>query len=1128
MSIHVAIHHRTHYAFDRLVTLSPHVLRLRPAPHSRTPIEAYSLRVKPEKHFLNWQQDPFGNFLARLVFLEPTREFEFTVDLIADLTVINPFDFFLEESAEKYPFTYEPQLARELAPYFEIRERGALLSKWVEGVDLRSRRTVDFLVDLNQRLANDIAYTIRMEPGVQTCEQTLTRGIGSCRDTGYLLVEIARHLGLAARFVSGYLVQLTPDEKPIEGPQGPKEDFTDLHAWAEVYVPGAGWIGLDPTSGLFAGEGHIPLAATPDPVSAAPVTGLVDPCEVEFSYENVVRRVSGLVSPAKPYTDETWQEILALGDAVDAQLTTGDVRLTMGGEPTFVSVDDREGAEWNTEALGPVKRKLAEDVVRRLRGRFAPSAAALQFGQGKWYPGEVLPRWALGCFWRRDGVPIWQEDGLIADQARPCGHGVADAKRFMATLALRLGLPPELGLPGWEDALYYLWKEQNLPENLDPQKASLDDAEDRRLLARLLERGLGTITGFALPLRWAYYLDGGQGWTSTRWTFRRERMVLVPGSSPMGYRLPLDSLRWVPPERREVEFEADPFAERPELPRERRRQMSLPATGRSPGDPAWGAVEGGDGRRQVPQGTGAAGSPGDAAEPGAVAAGYHDDIMRSALCVEPRDGTLYVFLPPLTHLEHYLDLIEKVEATAVELAMPVVLEGYEPPRDPRLVRLLVTPDPGVIEVNIHPAHGWRDLVDIHSIVYEETRNARLGTEKFMIDGRATGTGGGNHVTIGGPSTADSPILRRPDLLRSLVTYWQHHPSLSYLFSGLFVGPTSQAPRVDEARDDSLYELEIALDKVPAGAVPQPWLVDRLFRNLLIDATGNPHRAEFCLDKLYSPDGPAGRLGLVEMRAFEMPPHARLSLTQLLLLRALIARFWSEPYAKPLVTWGTELHDRFMLPHFLWQDFGDVIDDLRERGFGFARDWFLPFLEWRFPRLGGVTVRDLELELRTAIEPWHVLGEEVGSQGTTRYVDSSLERVQVLAMGMTDTRHVVTCNGRRVPLRPTGTRSEFVAGVRYRAWQPPSALHPTIPIHAPLVFDVLDTWAGRSVGGCMYHVTHPGGRSFETFPVNAAEAESRRVARFWSQGHTPGPMRLPHQEHDPSFPHTLDLRHRSEG
>jgi uncharacterized protein (DUF2126 family)/transglutaminase-like putative cysteine protease len=1112
MSIRVAIHHQTRYAFDRPVTLSPHVLRLRPAPHCRTRIESYSLRVRPARQFLNWQQDPFGNFLARLVFPEPARDLEITVDLVADLTVINPFDFFLEESAERFPFVYAPQLARELAPYLEVHERGPRLSAWLVGVDRSPRRTVDFLVDLNRRLAADIAYTIRFEPGIQTCEETLGRAIGSCRDSAFLLVEILRHLGLAARFVSGYLVQLVPDEKPIDGPQGPSADFTDLHAWAEVYAPGAGWIGLDPTSGLFAGEGHIPLAATPDPGSAAPVTGQVDPCEVVFHYANEVERMTGLTSPTRPYTDLEWQRIRALGDAIDADLVANDVRLTMGGEPTFVSIDDRDGPEWTVAALGPVKRMLAENLLRRLRERFAPGGA-LHFGQGKWYPGEPLPRWALSCFWRRDGIPVWRDPSLIADGSEPRGFGAAEARRFMDTLALRLGLPSELALPAFEDVLYHLWKEQCLPENVDPHTSAVGSAEERQQLAQLLERGLGTVTGYALPLRWSSHPGGDQGWRTSRWSFRRGRMVLVPGSSPMGYRLPLDSLPWLPAEKRDIDFEADPFDERGELP-DYRAQPSLrqpdtaPEAGPGPTAVAFD--------RLVEQAQPEAG-------PGGATPAWPDDLVRTALCIEPRGGLLHVFLPPLTHLEHYLELVAAIEGTADQLGMPVVVEGYEPPRDHRLVRLQVTPDPGVVEVNVHPAADWLELIDIHSAVYEEARHARLSTEKFMLDGRATGTGGGNHVTIGGPSAADSPVLRRPDLLASLVTYWQHHPSLSYLFSGLFVGPTSQAPRVDEARDDSLYELEVALRAMPGGDVPQPWLVDRLMRNLLVDVTGNPHRAEFCIDKLFSPDGPAGRLGLVEMRAFEMPPHARLSLTQLLLLRGLVARFWKEPYVRPLVRWGTELHDRFMLPHFLWQDFGDVLDELHERGQPFEREWFRPFLDWRFPRLGGIQIRDLELELRTAIEPWHVLGEEVTSQGTARYVDSTLERLQVRVMGMTDDRHVVACNGRRIPLHPTGTHSELVAGVRFRAWPAPSALHPTIPVHAPLVLDVVDTWAGRSIGGCTYHVSHPGGRSFETFPVNAAEAESRRVARFLPHGHTPGPMEPPREERDRSHPHTLDLR-----
>ena len=1124
MSIHVALHHKTHYRYDRPVTLGPQIVRLRPAPHCRTRILSYSLRITPEKHFLNWQQDPQSNFLARLVVPDPTNEFLVEVDLVAEMAVLNPFDFFLEPQAETFPFKYDKSLDHELAPFllkvpptpFLMKCLGDVKRELLGGngsapeTKVQGLRTMDFLVALNQRLWRDIKYTIRLEPGVQTPEETLAEASGSCRDSAWLLCQLLRHLGLAARFVSGYLIQLKPDVKSLDGPSGAERDFTDLHAWCEVYLPGAGWIGFDPTSGLLAGEGHIPLAATPDPQGAAPITGLVGESKCEFGFDMKVTRIFESPRVTKPYTEEQWGEIELLGRQLDTDLTRHDVRLTMGGEPTFVSIDDRDGAEWNTIALGPMKRRLADELIKRLKGRFT-TGALLHQGQGKLYPGESLPRWAFGCYWRKDGQPIWEDESLFADEAKNYGFAEGQAREFIYALAERLGCGSQWILPAFEDVWYYLWKERRLPVNVDPLKSKLNHEEERARLAKVFEQGLDRTVGFALPLQRAA-AGNPPGWISGPWFLRGEHCFLIPGDSPMGLRLPLDSLPWASAGDQTHITERDPLEARPPLPP---RQAFVAAFRRSAAD----------GPRSLTNRPGdlpaAKNSPSLPSKPacGESAA----SLVLTALCVEARSGRLHVFMPPTSTLEDYLDCIAAVEDTAAALAIPVIVEGYPPPFDPRLNVLKVTPDPGVIEVNMHPTSSWDEMVRQTEVLYEEARLARRGTEKFMLDGRHTGTGGGNHIVLGGPTPGDSPLLRRPDLLRSLVTYWQNHPSLSFLFSSLFIGPTSQSPRIDEARNDSIYELEIAFRQIPDRAGCAPWLVDRLFRNLLIDATGNTHRSEFCIDKLYSPDSSSGRLGLLELRAFEMPPHARMSLAQQLLLRTLIAKFWQQPYEQELVRWGTDIHDRWMLPHFVWSDLGDVIDDLRAHGYSMKLDWFKPHLEFRFPQVGDLEVKNIHLEIRQALEPWHVLGEEPGAGGTVRYVDSSLERVQVKARGLTDSRHLISVGGVGIPLHPTGTNGEFVAGVRYRAWQPPNCLHPTIGLHTPLVFDIVDTWNGRSIGGCTYHVAHPGGRNHDTFPVNSYEAESRRLARFFRLGHTPGPMPPRMASASREFPFTLDLR-----
>ena len=1071
MSIKVALEHRTSYTFDRLVRVHPHSVRLRPAPHCRTPIEAYSLRVEPGDHFINWQQDVVGNFLARLVFPNAVSRLTITVGLIADLKVINPFDFFIEDWAETWPsggWTYPREVADDLKPYLRpVDEEGEgsgpgdLVQAWLQNFSVPDgTRTIDFLVALNRAINTDVAYSLRMEPGVQTPDFTLRTGVGSCRDSAWLLVSILRQLGLAARFVSGYLVQLASDVEALDGPSGPATDFTDLHAWTEVYIPGAGWIGLDPTSGLFAGEGHIPLAATPHPATAAPISGRTEPCESVLEFSNTVTRIHEDPRVTLPYSDEAWRKIHEVGRSVDDRLAAADVRLTVGGEPTFVSVDNQVDDEWTTAADGPHKRRLASDLAARLKGVWAPQGL-IQRMQGRWYPGEPLPRWQIALYWRTDGRPLWTDDTLLADPWLDESTPVNDeaAYQVLEGIAHSFGLPLSQVRPAYEDPLARLAADVRKPEG-DPVESGPGGPGDLdpETLARLDESTTAP-AAFVLPL---HRRDDDLGWASANWRLRRGRIVLIEGDSPAGLRLPLNSISWKPPR---ASFDVDPLTVGHEL--------AEPAT-----------------------------SEAVVTDP--------ETAPPTAMVTEVRGGLLYIFVPPTEALEHFVDLIARIEAAAAKADCPVVVEGYGPPPDPRLTSMTITPDPGVIEVNVPPTASFAEQTQLLETLYEQARLARLSTESFDVDGTHGGTGGGNHITLGGATPADSPLLRRPDLLVSLLTYWQRHPSLSYLFAGRFVGTTSQAPRVDEGRAEALYELEIAfaeIARLSAGGAAKPWVPDRALRHLLTDITGNTHRAEFCIDKLYSPDSPRGRLGLLELRGFEMPPHLRMAMVQSLLVRSLVAWFWDEPLRAPLIRHGANLHGRYLLPHFLIHDIADVAADLRAHGIAFETSWLDPFTEFRFPRIGTAVFDGVEIELRGAIEPWNTLGEEARATGTARYVDSSVECIQVRIIGADRHRYVVTANGYPVPLLATDNPDINVGGVRFKAWQPPSALHPTITTDVPLQFELIDLTTGTSRGGCTYHVAHPGGRAYDEPPVNAVAAESRRARRFEATGFTPGKIDL---------------------
>ena len=927
MTLHVALNHLTRYRYDRRVEMGPQVIRLRPAPHSRTPVPSYALKVEPKAHFLNWQQDPHGNFLARVVFPEKVSEFFVEVDLVADMAVSNPFDFFLEPEAERYPFEYEPVVRKDLEPYLAKMPAPPLLKKWLR--DLRGEtggRTIDFLVELNQRLQNEIRYTIRLEPGVQTPEETLALGSGSCRDTGWLLVQILRHLGIASRFVSGYLIQLVADVKSLDGPSGAPQDFTDLHAWCEAYLPGAGWVGLDPTSGLLAGEGHIPLACTPHPVSAAPITGAIEECETTFEHKMSVRRIVESPRVTKPYSEEQWQAIDDFGHRIERQLLTDDVRVTIGGEPTFVASDDPDAAEWNTAASGPNKRVLAAELIQRLRARFAPHGL-LHYGQGKWYPGEQLPRWAFSLYWRRDERPIWTDGALIADEDKDYGVTADTAREFLLGVAHRLDLTDKTVSAAYEDPWYFIGQERKLPEKLDPATSKLDDPMARTRLARVFERGLGKPVGYVLPVqRWnAMPKADLRRWISEPWTTRAGKLFLAPGDSPIGFRLPLPSLSYLSP----IEFPhvvpADPFAERGELPDPHPRRQSF--------------------RRGEP-----AAAPPRAERVAAQVAGGGQ--VRTALAVEPRHGRLCVFMPPVAELEDYLDLVAAIEDASAELEMPVHLEGYDPPRDPRLNVIKVTPDPGVIEVNVQPASRWDELRAITDGIYDDARHTRLVTEKFMLDGRHTGTGGGNHVVLGGARAADSPFLRRPDLLRSLIAFWQQ--SSVAVVSLLRHVHRADKPGAADRRGASRLALRTR-DRVRAGAegVAAAAVARRSTVPESLDRRDRQHASRRDLHRQALLAGRSDRAA----RARRVPSvrdaaasrdEPRAAVAARVARRALLARAIQR---RPDTLGHATARQVHAAAFHVWQDFSDVVDDMNRAGYGLDAAWFAPHFEFRFPRYG---------------------------------------------------------------------------------------------------------------------------------------------------------------------------------
>tara|TARA_R110002049_G_scaffold4601_5_gene32614 strand:- start:850809 stop:854156 length:3348 start_codon:yes stop_codon:yes gene_type:complete len=1106
MTTRVALSQHVGYVFDRQMDPTTLWLRLRPAPHTAAKLEAYSIKVHVAQPWLTWARDPFENHLGRLDLPEPFSAIAFDSEFIADLEPVNPFDFFVEPYANDFPFEYPDQLRKELTPYLHRTTCGPAFVDWLIDLDRSPRYMVEFLTKMKDHVCENLTLKGLSDDKPIDLDAVIRQGGGSPRDLAWVLTQSLRALGLAARFTSGYLISLGLDE---EGNirEDESDDMASMHAWSEVFVPGAGWIGLDPSMGVFTAENHIPLASAPDPFRTVPVVG-VDPTRVSSERNEIRIRRLLPVTPDEPLSETHVRDITAAGRMVDAALREEQVKLCSSAEVNFVSAVNAGAAEWTDQTMGPDKLRSAYALLDRLRTQWAPGAA-VHLCQGEHIQGEASARWRLSCCYRSDGQPLWRNGKLLAGDRCPDRIATAtDARLFSQSLADNLGIHSQFVTAAHEDPFeYFAANPMTLP--LAPQADDLSDPLGRQRLANQLSTPQSEPAGYVLPLRWDFTK---QQWTSGTWTFRRDHLYLLPGSFAMGFRLPLHSLSKDATEPDDIAIEPSLFEEKPVLPETHgevsARQFELSHISDAQQHPAVA-----DDKRNV-------------------------RAPRTAICVEVRDGVIHVFIPPIHYVEHYVGLVAAVESAAQIHGLPVVLEGYEPPPDPRLKRFAIEPDNGLLRLFLPMASSWQQQSELYDVAYTEGKAVGLDYEHGgRRDEARQRPNSYTSLTLAGPTPAESPFLTRPQILRSLIAYWQNHPSLSYFFSGTLIGPSGTAPRPDEGRDDALYELGIALERFPKDS-SLPWMPDRLLRHLLADSSGNMHRAETRVDQLYAPERQSRRRGQIVLRSFDMPSHPRLADLQSLLVRSLIARFSHLSYTKPLIDWQSALHDRFMLPEVLWDDLSEIIDELKESGFPLQREWFAPLKEFNFPKLGSVQIGDITLELRRAHEPWPLLAEEITGGGMARFIDIANERIQVAVTGMPPDRYALMCNQQSVPMNPGVVQGDYVAGVRYKACQPPSTLHPTVWPTSELVFDLIDTWTGRAIGGCTYYPAPPLTWTYGTTGAPAiAGATGQRPAddpppitmgatpvtgRFKESGSGIGPVEPPKPHDDRRFPYSLDL------